>query len=203
MTTKSMREQAYQALVGDVRDGRLKPGDAIAEAAYAKTLGCSRTPVREAIQMLAREGLIEVLPQRGTLVSRVTPQEVRLSFELRAAVEGYAARLAAERATEEDIRRMREILSHESHDPYDQGLDFHRAVVASTRNLHLVEAFENSSLRVVLASRSAAEESVPSVRLHTHLRVLDEIEQRNPEAAESAMREHLAENSSRLIARLL
>src|SRR5215471_18011189 len=83
--------------------GNLKPGQRLKETELAKTLGLSRTPVREALRVLDAEGLIETSPKRGASVRVYDLADLRELYQLRAAVEGCCAQLAAERAAPEDL----------------------------------------------------------------------------------------------------
>src|SRR5687768_11444608 len=82
-----------------IMDGRLEPGARLKEERLAQDLGISRTPVREALQRLNTEGLVQARPNRGTFVRAYEPAELDELYELRALLEGHAARRAAERLT--------------------------------------------------------------------------------------------------------
>lgn len=89
------REQAYLRLKGDIVEGRLRPGEPLGELEVAARLGVSRTPVREALQRLAVEGLVNWVPGRGAFVSSLSVPDIVELFQLREALESYTARLAA------------------------------------------------------------------------------------------------------------
>lgn len=198
----SLREQAYDAIKGRILDGGLMPGDALSESEWAETLGISRTPVREAFQMLSIEGLVEILPKRGTLVARLSVRDVRESFELREAIEGYAARLAAERRSEEQLAAMRATL-RAIDDPYSTGASFHGLVVEASDNAYLLDSFTSAEGRIDLASRLATRATGSGSVSTSHEEVLEAIERGDAEAAEAAMRRHLREHARNLIDRLL
>ena len=105
----TLTDHAYTALEEQIVTLRLKPGDFISEHALADGLGLGRTPVREALQRLAREGLITVLPRKGILVSETDPQRQLLVLEVRREMERLLSRLGAERASEAQRQRFREI----------------------------------------------------------------------------------------------
>lgn len=88
---------------------RLKPGQFLSEYALADSLGIGRTPIREALQRLAREGLVTVLPRKGILVSETDPRKQLLVLEVRRELERLLSRLGAQRASEEQRARLREI----------------------------------------------------------------------------------------------
>ena len=87
-------------------DGRLAPGERLKEVELATELGISRTPVREALLVLQTEGLVEAVPNRGATVRAHTAEDLDDLYQLRALLEGYAARRAATRITEEDVARL-------------------------------------------------------------------------------------------------
>jgi len=105
----TLTDHAYTALEEQIVTLRLKPGDFISEHALADGLGLGRTPVREALQRLAREGLITVLPRKGILVSETDPQRQLLVLEVRREMERLLSRLGAERASAAQRQRFREI----------------------------------------------------------------------------------------------
>jgi DNA-binding GntR family transcriptional regulator len=106
---ETLTEQAYRQLEEQVVTLQLKPGEFVSEYALAKTLDIGRTPIREALQRLAREGLVKILPRKGILVSETDPRRQLLVLEARRELERLLSRVGAERASEEQRRRFREI----------------------------------------------------------------------------------------------
>jgi len=102
---------AFDRLAADIRDliveGELAPGSRIPERVLCERYGVSRTPLREALKVLASEGLIELLPNRGARVVVLTAAGVEEMFEVMAALEGLAGELAAARVTEPDLAELR------------------------------------------------------------------------------------------------
>src|SRR5262245_12518731 len=88
-------------------EGRLAPGAKINERALCEELQVSRTPFREAVKMLAAEGLVELLPNRGAAVARMSEQVVADTFEVIACLEGQSGELAAQRITDEELAELR------------------------------------------------------------------------------------------------
>ncbi|WP_263248096.1 GntR family transcriptional regulator [Saccharopolyspora rosea] len=105
-----LRDQVRRELQARIADGRLRPGDRLFEQDLAAELGISRVPVREAIRMLQSEGLIEVMPRRrGVFVRGLDRAQAEELFEVREALEVYAARLAAQRADPEQVRLLADL----------------------------------------------------------------------------------------------
>ncbi len=108
-----LREQVYKKLKASVLGGHLPPNKRLIEEKLASEMGTSRTPVREAIQKLEKEGLIHKLPRGGFAVSVVTDEEIEEVFGIRSVLEGYAAYLATQRATEEDLKALEQIVEQQ------------------------------------------------------------------------------------------
>lgn len=107
----SLARRAYEALKGDILTCELAPGAQIFEAELAARYGMSKTPVREALNLLGQEGLVQVLPRRGYLVAPVTLRDVQEVFQLRLLLETAAAELAAEHITEEGLRQLKALVA--------------------------------------------------------------------------------------------
>jgi len=108
-----LREQVYKKLKTTILDGKLAPNTRLIEEKIASEIGTSRTPVREAIQKLEKEGLIKKLPKGGFAVSKITEVDIEDIFGIRSVLEGYAGYLATLRANEEDIKALEEIVKKE------------------------------------------------------------------------------------------
>src|SRR6202011_4177410 len=138
----SLHDQVVTELRQAILSGRLKPGERLVEGRLADELGVSRNPVREAIRVLATEGLIEVTARRGAAVATMTEQEARETIELRALLEGQNARLAARRQDKQIIKRIETVLNKGSaavaakrfDQLFDLNLLFHRELAAAGQN---------------------------------------------------------------------
>ena len=145
---RSLTDRAYVALEEMLCTLRLEPGVVLSEGALSETLGIGRTPVREALQRLAREGLVTVLPRRGVLVSEFNVKKQLRMLEVRRELERLMARSAASRATGEERARF-EAIAREMHGSADAGDDirfmrldreFNVLVSQATRNEFASEA---------------------------------------------------------------
>lgn len=108
-----LREQVYQSLKAAILKGLIQPNNRLIEEKLAEEVGTSRTPVREAIQKLEKEGLIHKLPRGGYAVSVITDDDIDEAFGIRSVLEGYAGHLAALRASDEDLEALEEIIKKE------------------------------------------------------------------------------------------
>lgn len=105
-----LSEKAYQLIKKKVITLELPPSAVIDEHNLMQQLDLGRTPIREALQRLDSEGLVTVVPRRGTFVSDVSVTDLQKIFELRIILEGFCARLAAQRITEDHIEKMEMVL---------------------------------------------------------------------------------------------
>ncbi|WP_406446309.1 GntR family transcriptional regulator [Streptomyces sp. NBC_01613] len=146
----AIRERVLASLRQEIIAGSLRPGDRLVERELADRLGVSRVPVREAIRALVAEGFVHFETPRRTVVRRLTPNDVRELFELREALEVYAAGLAASHATPEDLAEVEELLDRaaaatEAADAElitDINSRLHDRIVAMAGNSLLTEALE-------------------------------------------------------------
>ena len=106
---ETLTEQAYRLIEEQIVTLRLKPGDVLSEQMLSATFDIGRTPIREALQRLAREGLITVLPRKGILVSDINPRSQLLVLEVRREIERLLSRAGAERANKGQRAQMLEI----------------------------------------------------------------------------------------------
>jgi DNA-binding GntR family transcriptional regulator len=138
---------AYDAIRESIGTGEFAPGSWLRESSVAATLGLSRTPVREALRMLATEGVVELVHNRGARVVSWTPDDIDEAYRLRALIEGYGAGLAARRADAAciaELRALQERYEHalDEHDPTVAASaqcndDFHAAVLAASGSTRL------------------------------------------------------------------
>lgn len=110
MSRDLLRERARSGIREAIASGELRPGDQIVEATMAAKIGVSRSPVREALRELEQHGLLVSIPNRGTFVAEMTPEDVEEIIQLRGALEGLAARLAADRMGRRDQRALEDIV---------------------------------------------------------------------------------------------
>ena len=105
----TLTERAYRLIEEQIVTLHLKPGHVLSEQMLSSTFDIGRTPIREALQRLAREGLVSILPRKGILVSEINPRSQLLVLEVRREIERLLSRAGAERATKEQREQMMEI----------------------------------------------------------------------------------------------
>lgn len=154
------RTTMHAVLVGRIRDmiieGTLEPGSRVHEGRLGTALGVSRTPLREALKFLASEGLIELVPGRGALVRRMTPQDVRDMLTVLSTLEVLAARLACATAGAAEIAAIRTLhdemmdlyARRERLEYYKRNQAIHRALAVASGNRFLAETHESIQSRL-------------------------------------------------------
>lgn len=197
-SARSRSERAYLLIKDLIVTGKLQPGSVIEEGALQQELNLGRTPIREALQRLAHENLVTFAPHRGTFVTEINITDLARLTEVRVDLEGCAARLAAERATESERRTMQDLvvelrtLVDASPDALiDLHQRVHHIVYAASHNKFLEEVCEryfNLSLRMWFLSVSR----VNPRDVIGHRAVLENIIKHDAKSAESALRRHVA-----------
>jgi DNA-binding GntR family transcriptional regulator len=109
VSQETLTERAYRLIEEQIVTLRLKPGHVLSEQMLSSVFDIGRTPIREALQRLAREGLVSILPRKGILVSEINPRSQLLVLEVRREIERLLSRAGAERATPEQRARFQEI----------------------------------------------------------------------------------------------
>lgn len=195
---RSRGDFVYHSLLEDIRSGRIKPGDRIREEDIAKTLGVSRTPVREALQQLHLRRLVELAPGRGIIVAKLTTQQVIEYYAMREVLEGAAARFAAQHALPDEVAIMEELLREferaEGDVPRLVKINhaLHRTIYEAARNNYMHQALEHleDALSLLLHTTFSLPERHPSA-CREHRAIVDAIRDRDYEAAEGASRAHI------------
>ena len=202
---KPLRDVVFENLRGAIVEGKLKPGQRLMEVQLAEQLGVSRTPVREAIRKLELEGLVVMIPRKGAYVANMSLKDVIDVLEIRASLEGLAASLAAERITDEDIKKLESIVE-EFNDSINQSdveallrkdVEFHECIFKSTHNkkLHqLINSLWEQVYRFRVTYISDYDSTVNIVE--EHKMILDAIKRRDSKLAKQYAMQHIqtAEN---------
>jgi DNA-binding GntR family transcriptional regulator len=187
-------DRAYLAIRGLIVSLELAPGAVIDERELMERLGLGRTPVREALRQLAQEQLVEVFPRRGMFVTGVDVRDLARISEVRGALEPEAARLAAERATEEERDALAALSDQIKRGADLMGLDerIHRAIHAAAHN-HLLEKtlgeYYVLALRIWMIALDRSEALEDAVEAHRDL--IEAIVVGNAERAADLMRAHV------------
>jgi Transcriptional regulators len=198
--SSSLRSKVFLQLQSDILNGKYAPGDSLVETKLSEELGVSRTPIREAIRQLELEGLVQSIPNKGTLVKGISAQDIEDIYTIRMRIEGLAARWAAEKITDEELLELREALELEEfytvkNDPghllrFDS--KFHDIIFNASKSTPLKNMLQNFHLYVRRARNISMESPKRAQRmLEEHRAILHAIENRDPDAAERLTTEHI------------
>lgn len=196
----SLRDQAYNAIKRLIITCELRPGEVLSEPALSTQLDIGRTPIRQAIDRLLGDGLVEVMPRKGTIVKPVSLDEIFNVIDVRVVNETFCVRVAAAQAGAEVAAQLRRNLdamlaaARQREIEMIAGLDqqFHALIAGATRNPVMSDLLRN------LHERSARMWFISLSTNEQHLRICDEhaaivdgIVRQDPDLAERAMRAHI------------
>ena len=190
-------QDAYQRLVEAIRARGLKPGDRLIETELAERLGISRTPVREAIRQLESDGLITHLPRAGVIVRQLDYAEITELYEMRAVLEGTAARFASRAASDIELADLESINAEMKAAPgtgalYEANRQFHGVLLNAARNRYLVKSVEAIQKTLLILGPSTMEEGDRAARaIEEHEALIAALRARDGNAAEAQMRAHI------------
>jgi DNA-binding GntR family transcriptional regulator len=201
-TSTSFRNQAYQAIKEAITAANIyaHPNEIrLDERQLSQALGVSRTPIREAMTLLEQEGFLRTLPRRGVFIIRKTRREIVEMIQVWAALESMAARLATQRASDAEIARLRAMMADfqvarpdEHMDEYsDANIAFHQAIIAMSGCDLIGDITENLFLHVrAIRKVTISQDNRASRSIVDHMRIIEALESRNTELAESLVRQH-------------
>lgn len=201
-----LRDLVFEALREAIINGTLKPGERLMEVQLAEEMGVSRTPVREAIRKLELEKLVVMVPRKGAYVADISKTEIAEVFEIRRALEGLAAQLAADRATNDQLETLERYLFRIS-EAIDKGdleatimldTEFHNELYQAANNERLGEMINNLREHIQrYRSTSLAHPGRMKQALSEHRRIVESIGKRDATLAKKLAEEHIinAENS--------
>jgi DNA-binding GntR family transcriptional regulator len=190
----------HQRLREDILSLALKPGTAVSEKELSLSYGVGRTPVREALLRLADEGLVEVVPKSGTVVTRIPMSKLPQAIVIRKALEDVAVRAAASRASISDLMGLRMLLQRQSEAAvagdeaafHTADEDFHAAIAEAAGYPDIWELVKQVKVEVDRYRRLTLPQTGRMLRVERdHAAVADALEARDAEAASRAMAAHL------------
>jgi DNA-binding GntR family transcriptional regulator len=196
----AVSDRAVKALRERILGGEYAPGERLGEVELAEKLGVSRTPVREALRRLAAEGLVDITTNKGAKVIEYPRKDLDHIFQIRARVEGLAARTAAETASEDDIDRLDQIattLKEHSQagrldEVYQLNAEYH-ATLNGLAGSSVVTAAVGQLVHasVLLRTLHAFDEAARKRSAEHHLEIVAALRARDPDWAEAVMHAHL------------
>lgn len=203
---KPLRELVFEAMREAIISGALRPGERLMEVQLAEDLGVSRTPVREAIRKLELEGFVLMIPRKGAYVADISLKDISSVFEVRRALEGLAAELAAERASDEEIEQLERLLvelagcaeARNTKEFVNLDAKFHEVVYTASRNERLGQILSLLIEQIMrFRTRTLSNPARLRVALEEHRGLVEALAVRDAELARRLAQEHIesAENS--------
>ncbi|MEE8438894.1 MAG: GntR family transcriptional regulator [Micropepsaceae bacterium] len=198
----ALKQQAYAALknvIVSMDIYRSRDEIRLDERKLAAEFGISRTPVREAIAQLEREGFVRSVPRRGIYVVRKTRREVIEMITAWAALEGMAARLATQNAEADEVAGLRRMFTtfeggavEAKLDEYSEvNIEFHQAIIRMSHNRVLIDLAENLFTHMrMIRGKTIAENDRADRSIRDHMHIIEALEARDTERAEELVRDH-------------
>ncbi len=190
-------KDAYGRLIQAIRAGTLGPGDRLVETELAAELGLSRTPIREAIRQLESDGLVVHQPRTGATVRKLDYSEITELYEMRAVLEGTAARIAARAASAVELAELGAIndemrTASDVSGLYEANRQFHAVILNAARNRFLVQSVQAVQKTLLILGPSTMEEVDRAAKaIDEHEAILTALRQRDEDGAEGRMRAHI------------
>jgi len=197
---KPLREVIFNTLREAIIVGELKPGERLMEVQLAEKMGVSRTPVREAIRKLELEGLVNMIPRKGAHVADLSVKDIIDVLEVRAALDGLATALAAEKITEQELKDLNNVqmqfINYVDKDNIQgaikKDVEFHDIIYRCSRNDKLLQISSNlreqvQRFRVIYIKDYGNMRGI----INEHAEIYEALVERDPEAARKAAQKHI------------
>jgi DNA-binding GntR family transcriptional regulator len=208
---RSLHEQVAQRLRQMLVENRIAPGAKLNERELCEQLNVSRTPLREAIKMLAAEGLVELVPNRGAIAVSLGEEDVVHTFEVMAGLEGLSGELAAQRVTDAELAEIK-AMHYEMLAAYTRGdlsayysinSRIHRAINAAAKNPVLTVTYNQVNARLqALRFRSNQDGAKWKRAVQEHDQMIAALEARDPAAMRAVLATHLANKRDTVLEQL-
>ncbi len=201
---ENLDDKIYVRLKALIAERRMVPGERILQDRLAREMGVSRTPLVNALKRLAQERLVEWVSRRGIYVKRFTKREMARLFEVREALEGLSARLAAPRIARDEVRHMEETFRGLDVAPtpaafrkyVERDRYFHWRLVEIAANEQLAHAMESVNMMFFAWQDGLVRPAAETIK--DHFAILEALRRRDPDASEAAMRLHIRRSVERL-----
>nr|WP_320114624.1 GntR family transcriptional regulator [uncultured Desulfuromonas sp.] len=198
---QTLREKILENIRDAILKGTLKAGERVSEPDLAERYGISRTPIREAFRQLESEGYLTVVPRKGAVVTALTERDVEEFYSIKSILEGYAARLAAEKLTDKDIDRLKTINTRlaklasagDVKTFFRVHNEFHEQFIRASGNeklLELIQQLLKKFDRLRIASLSLPGRMEISVQEHE--KIIDAFESHDGDTADRLVRKNAA-----------
>lgn len=200
---RTKKHQAYEVIKTMILSNHVRQEDPFTELSLCKTLGMGRTPIREALNLLAKDGVIQLIPNKGFILKRISSDDLIRLYQIREALDGLAARLAAVRANVSELERIENRYLDGKQPDWESGRhlssELHSFIYKSCGNPHLLEIYEGLGLKVDLAMNSLWQLWVRSDstdllqrRNREHAEIIRCLKEKDADGAERMSKEHMS-----------
>jgi DNA-binding GntR family transcriptional regulator len=206
--TKSLKEKAYDILKDLILTGRLEQGKLHNEKRLAEVLGVSRTPVREALLELSREGMVSFVPSKGVQVRKITTKQVQEVFELRRIIEGHIIKSISKQLTPADLKKIEKILGKQDRSSskdeeaifIEMDKEFHLFMASKMDNQQIETILKNLRDQIhLMGVRAIKDQSRSQQVLKEHQRIFSALKKRDAKKAHDELMRHLNNTEKILI----
>ncbi len=207
-------DSVFQVLRESILNQTFRPGERLNIKELADKLGTSRTPVKDAINRLASEGLIELRPRSGTFVAELSPDDITETFEVRLGLECLAAEIAIERATPETILKLKELVAameipvtNQRERAYHEqkNTEFHSFIVEMSGNRKLIEVYRSINAHVKFARIHYPADTLAyhlEAEKRDHREILDALESKDEDRLVRLLKQHIRAGAQALVKEL-
>lgn len=211
--TVTMKERAYQELKKAILSGEYNSGDFLQEVNLAEKIGMSRTPVREALLLLEREGLVDIVANKGARVSQLSMNDAIYISQVRIALEVLAIKLSIESLSEDTLLKFRDTFEYglqkglsmnesEKELMRKTGDELHQLIIDSSKNPYLISYYKDLQLRLSRVINESRRVGRQLAAIKEHQKVVNALLKKNIEEAQRAMEEHIRSSMNDTIERL-
>lgn len=209
---RSLQEEVAARLRAEIVEGVWPPGTRLQERVLCERYGVSRSPLRETFQVMAKEGLLQLLPGRGAVVTRPTMTDAIENAQVLTALEALAIRLACEHASDAELAKIRDLheemracnRAHDINSYYELNNAVHRAIVAAGGNAALTSIHDGVQRHITrLQNLSGALEAEPDKSFHEHERFVQALLARDADRAAAALHDHLTSTAEKIKERII
>jgi DNA-binding GntR family transcriptional regulator len=198
---KNIDQQIYKIIAEQIISGGMKPGTRITEKEIGSLLGVSRTPVREAMKALSKDGLIELIPHKCAVVRKLSRLDIAEIFEVRAVLEGLAARLAAKHIPKRELAKLKGRRETSRDELYkgkvnlfvESDIYLHSLILEYCGNKYLQKTLRSLHNLIHYFRVEIAKNVTRSIEaFNEHTRILMALEKQDADLAEAAMKDHIS-----------
>lgn len=203
MARETLKHQAYEKIKRMIVSNQVSPDRPVTEIELSKLLGMGRGPIRESLNLLSKDGLIQLIPNKGGILRKFSSHDLIQIYQIREALDPMAAKQAAGRIPLAELEKIEKkyVLQEDTGGEPDRQLskELHSLIYRSCGNPYLVEIFENLQLKDEVSWNSlwnlwtqTSDAEVVKKRKREHVQIIQALKQRDAESAERISKEHIS-----------